>query len=87
MNTYFIDVREPFEFNLGHVKDAINVPSASLMQGAPELRELPKNATLVVYCRTGSRSALAINVLKNLGFENLINGINKEQVNAKYNLQ
>jgi rhodanese-related sulfurtransferase len=57
------------------------------MQGAPELRELPKNATLVVYCRTGSRSALAINVLKNLGFENLINGINKEQVNAKYNLQ
>lgn len=87
MNTYFIDVREPFEFNLGHVEGAINVPSSSLMQGAPEIRDLPKNATLVVYCRTGSRSAIAMNVFQNLGFTNLINGINKEQVNAKYSLQ
>ncbi len=81
-----IDVREPFEFAMGHVPGAINVPSESLMSGAPEMASVPKDANIIVYCKIGSRSALAIQIFKQIGFTNLINGINKETVKQKYNL-
>ena len=80
----FIDVREPYEFALGHVDGAINVPSESLMNGAPEMKDIPKNANLIVYCRSGSRSAIAIELFRRIGFTNLTNGINKETVNQRY---
>lgn len=79
-----IDVREPQEFALGHVKGALNIPSASLMAGFPELESIPKDTQLILYCKTGSRSALAIILLKQKGFTNLINGMNKEQVSKNY---
>ncbi len=75
-----IDVREPYEFALGHVEGAINVPSESLMQGAPELKDVDKNAKLLVYCRSGSRSTLAINLFRQMGFTDLTNGINQTMV-------
>jgi phage shock protein E len=81
-----IDVREPFEFAMGHVENAINIPSESLMSGAPEMANVPKNANIIVYCKTGSRSGLAIQIFKQMGFTNLINGINKETVKQKYHL-
>lgn len=83
-NIVFIDVREPEEFIRGHVEGAINIPPSDLMSGAKALSDVPKDAKLVVYCITGSRSNASINILKNLGFENIENGINKHQVEAKY---
>lgn len=79
----FVDVREPEEFVTGHVSGAINVPPSQLMQGSA-LEGIPKDAELIVYCRSGSRSNVAINILRSQGYTNLVNGINKEQVNAKY---
>ena len=79
-NYVIIDVREPYEFALGHVEGAINVPSESLMQGAPELTDIDKNAKLLIYCRSGSRSALAINLFRQMGFTDLTNGINQSMV-------
>ncbi len=81
-----IDVREPFEFGLGHIANAINVPSESLMNGAPELNGISKDAPIIVYCKTGSRSGLAIQIFKSMGFTNLINGINRQIASERFGL-
>lgn len=77
-----IDVREPEEYASGHVDGAMNIPPDQLMAGAEQLTDVPKNTRLILYCRTGSRSAVAANILSGFGFTDIINGINKDQVNA-----
>lgn len=84
MSRMIIDVREPFEFKTGHVKGAINIPPNKLMAGAKELVGVSKDTELILYCRSGSRSAVSANILKTQGFTNIINGINKDQVEARY---
>lgn len=86
MDAIIIDVREPEEFVHGHVRGALNIPPAELMAGATALENAPKQTPLIVYCRTGSRSNVAMHILKQAGFTNITNGINKEQVEAKYGL-
>ncbi len=86
MARIFIDVREPQEFAMGHVKGAINIPPSKLMAGAKELDGVPKDTELVLYCLSGSRSNTSMQILKNMGYTKLINGINKSHVNAKYGL-
>ncbi len=84
MKPIIIDVREPFEYMMGHVKGALNIPPSDLMKGAKKLVGVAKDAQLILYCRTGSRSNAAIQILQGLGYTNMINGINKQQVEAKY---
>ena len=84
MNRIIIDVREPEEYATGHVNGAINIPPAQLMQGAKQLDGIPKNTELILYCVSGSRSNVSINILKQMGYTNLTNGINNNQVKAKY---
>lgn len=80
-----IDVREPFEYKMGHVKGAINLPPAKLMQGLPdELANTPKDTEIILYCLSGARSGASIRILQQYGFTNLINGINKDQVKARF---
>ena len=79
-----IDVREPFEFASGHVEGALNIPPTELMAGAKQLADVAKDTELVLYCRTGSRSNVAIQILQQLGFTNLINGINADHVKKQY---
>lgn len=87
MNRIFIDVREPEEFAKGHVEGAINIPPSEVMRGATALNDVPKDTELIVYCLSGSRSNASINILRQLGFTNLVNGINQDQVKAKYGLK
>lgn len=85
MDRIIIDVREPFEYKMGHIKGAINLPPAKLMAGLPgELEEVPKDAEIILYCLSGARSGASIRILQQYGFTNLINGINKDQVKSKY---
>lgn len=84
MDRIIIDVREPQEYKLGHVKGAINIPPAQMMAGAEKLKDVPKDTEIVLYCVSGSRSNVSMRYLRDLGFMNLVNGINKQQVNAKY---
>ncbi len=84
MNRIIIDVREPQEYKQGHVEGAINIPPAEIMNGAPQLKEVAKDTELVLYCLSGARSNASMHYLRQLGFTNLVNGINKDHVQAKY---
>jgi rhodanese-related sulfurtransferase len=85
MQRIFIDVREPYEYARGHVEGAINLPPAEIMVGAQALNDVPKDTELVLYCLSGARSNASMHYLKQLGFTNLVNGVNKDQVKSKYN--
>jgi len=84
MQRLIIDVREPREYASGHVEGAINIPPSELMSGAKALSDAPKDTELVLYCLSGSRSNASMNILRKLGYTNLVNGINKEHVKANY---
>ncbi len=86
MRPIFIDVREPEEFAGDHVAGALNIPPARLMAGATELDDVAKDAQIVLYCKSGARSNTSMHILRGLGFENVTNGVNKEQVRARYNV-
>ena len=86
MNRVIIDVREPFEFATGHVNGAINIPPSKLMAGDKKLNDIPKDAEIILYCRSGSRSGVSAHIMKSMGYTNITNGINKDQVRARYGL-
>lgn len=81
-----IDVREPYEYQSGHVAGALNIPPAALLQGATQLSDVAKDSEIIVYCKSGSRSNVAMNILQSLGFTNITNGINKDQVESRHGL-
>jgi len=77
--TYLIvDVREPGEFSQGHIEGAINVPRGvlefradpSYPGGIPSLYD--KSAVIILYCRSGARSALAAQSLTILGYKAVV---------------
>lgn len=84
MDYVIVDVREPEEFARGHVKGAINMPPAEIMAGARQIQNFPKDTPLILYCMSGARSNAAMNILRGMGYTNLTNGINKDQVEAKF---
>lgn len=86
MKPIIIDVREPEEFREDHVRGAINIPPRELMQGATKLKDVDKDAPIVLYCRSGSRSNVSMHILRGMGYTKLTNGINQQQVEAKYKL-
>lgn len=66
-----IDVRTPEEFEAGHVEGAINIPVDQVGNRLSEIKDLVagKNNTLVIYCRSGNRSAQAARTLRAAGLE------------------
>lgn len=84
MKRLIIDVREPFEFASGHAEGAINIPPADIMSGASQLDGVDKDTELIIYCRSGSRSSVSIQMLQQMGFTNLVNGINADHVTMNY---
>ena len=67
---FLLDVREEYEYQEGHVKGAVNLPLREILE---KKDSLPKNKDIYVYCRSGHRSADAVNFLKSLGFEKVHN--------------
>ncbi len=65
-----VDVRTPEEFAAGHLPDAINLPVTVLPARLAELG--PKEGPLVVYCRSGNRSARAKRTLEAAGFQRVL---------------
>ncbi|AWR85493.1 rhodanese-like domain-containing protein [Meiothermus taiwanensis] len=62
---YVIDVREPYEYAMGHVPGAVNIP---LGRFASEVGKLPKDRKLVLVCASGNRSSQASEYLVGHGF-------------------
>lgn len=60
-----LDVREPKEFQAGHIQGARLIPLGSLMS---RLEELPRDREILCVCRSGSRSEQAARQLTNAGF-------------------
>lgn len=71
-NTIVIDVRTPAEYADGHLDGAINLDVQAPTFDALAA-QLPVDSDYVVYCRTGNRSATAIQRLEGLGYTGLIN--------------
>jgi rhodanese-related sulfurtransferase len=64
-----IDVRSEGEYTLGYIPGAVNVPIDTLQTAAANW---DRDATYVVYCATGSRSASAVEVMTAMGFKNIL---------------
>jgi len=71
-----LDVREPHEQNISNLPISVNIPLGVL---ASRLSELDSAKEMVVYCKSGSRSSRALELLVSAGFKkvkNLKGGIN-----------
>ncbi len=75
-----IDVREPAEFDTGHIPGSINIPRGVLefqVDAHPAVANVSdaalshKECPIVVVCRTGGRAALSAVNLQRLGFSNV----------------
>lgn len=70
-NAVLLDVRQPGEFNAGHIAGAVLVPHDTIKDKIASV--VPNKETPVyVYCRSGRRSAMAVRSMRSLGYTNLI---------------
>ncbi|HEX9440671.1 MAG TPA: molybdopterin-synthase adenylyltransferase MoeB [Roseiflexaceae bacterium] len=72
---FLLDVREPNEWEIGHLPGATRI---SVNELADRLGELDTAREMVVYCRSGVRSGRAVDLLRGTGFrkvKNMIGGI------------
>lgn len=65
-----LDVREDWEYNDGHIPNAVLVPLGTIPN---RLGEIPRDKTVIAVCRSGNRSSQATNFLREQGFENVHN--------------
>jgi rhodanese-related sulfurtransferase len=71
-----LDIREPYEFDELHIKDALNVPRGILEtaceynyeETVPELAAA-RDREIVVICRSGNRSVLAAHTMQLMGYQ------------------
>jgi len=66
----FVDVRSPNELKEGFATNALNLPLNEMRE---RYAELPKDKDLLIYCRSGRRSAAAAHFLVNNGYERVYN--------------
>lgn len=69
-NVVIIDVRTPEEFASGHIEGAVNLPVE--LPGFDEaIVDLDKDAHYAVYCRSGRRSAIAVQKMSDVGIKKI----------------
>jgi rhodanese-related sulfurtransferase len=67
-----VDVREDSEWNEQHIPGAIHIPLAQLNERLSELKQY-KDSPVITQCKSGGRSAQALDVLKSAGFSKVYN--------------
>lgn len=69
-NAVLLDVRQADEFNAGHIDGAVLVPHDTIAEKIGAV--VPdKNTPVYVYCRSGRRSAIAVEAMEKLGYVDL----------------
>ncbi len=63
-----LDVRTPEEFASGHIPGAVNISLQTLQS---RLGSIPSDQPVVIYCRSGNRSATAAQLLADAGYQNI----------------
>ena len=67
---FILDVRTQEEFDDGYIEGATLIPDYELTS---RLDEVPQDAKILVYCRSGRRSVTASNILVNAGYTDVYN--------------
>ena len=67
---FILDLREPTEYQAGHLPGAVLIPQAEL---ATRLDEVPRNRPILAVCASGARSFRAARFLKRLGYDHVVN--------------
>ena len=67
-----VDVRTPEEYGQGHYPGAVNIPLNEVPQRIEEFKDMQK--PVVLYCRSGNRSGMAVSILKQNGLTDVYNG-------------
>jgi molybdopterin/thiamine biosynthesis adenylyltransferase/rhodanese-related sulfurtransferase len=69
-NHFLLDVREPHEQSISRIEGAVLIPLGELGQ---RTAELPRDKRILVHCKSGGRSARAVSLLREEGFEDVWN--------------
>lgn len=77
----WIDVRSASEFSSGHVDGAINIEFGDIVAGLKQ-REVSTDAAIILYCGSGKRSGIALQSLRQAGYQKLTNAGGLEQARA-----
>ena len=72
-NAFILDVRTADECSEGYIPNAINIDIYKGQGFIYAIEELDKSKNYFVYCKAGSRSAQACQIMNELGFENTFN--------------
>jgi adenylyltransferase/sulfurtransferase len=64
---YFIDVREPSEFEIVRIPGSHLIPKQGFLDGTV-LADLPQDKPIILHCKSGVRSAECLAILKGAGF-------------------
>jgi phage shock protein E len=72
-DSIIIDVRTPAEYAEGHLEGAVNIDVQDANFGTI-VGQLPTDGQYFIYCRSGNRSAAAIETMKASGFTDLVDG-------------
>ncbi len=67
-----IDVRTPEEFKDGHIENAILIDFYA-ENFTDEIAKLDREKTFFIYCRSGNRSGQALDIMAELGFQEVYN--------------
>ena len=67
-----IDVRTLEEYQEDHIEGAVNIPLEQIQDRLQEFREMA--TPIIMYCRSGNRSGIAVNILRQHGIVDTING-------------
>lgn len=68
----WIDVRTPEEFVEGHITGSLNIPFEDIGARISSVTQ-DQDSDIRVYCRSGRRSGVAMDVLKSMGYRHVIN--------------
>ena len=70
-NITLLDLRTKSEYESGHIKNATNL-DFYLQSFETELNKLDKSKEYAIYCNSGNRSKKSIDIMKRLGFSNIV---------------